>query len=270
MSLTWTGLGEEFLEGAPAEKAYAKARSAANRALSISPELAQAHLARGYLLQTTDFDWQGAKAEYRQAAELAPNDGFAKFLLGNELAAFGEVGSAVELSRQALTTEPLRANWYAWLATYLTALNRLDEAERAIHRAIELEPGAAVDYEQLAIIEIRRGNAQGALAAAQQEPSGNWQDIALALARQIGRDRTAADAALKTLIDKDAGVATYQIAQVYALRNDPKDTFAWLDRAWSNRDAGIQFLLYDPFILRYKHDARFAAFCRKVGLPVPK
>jgi hypothetical protein len=25
----------------------------------------------------------------------------------------------------------------------------------------------------------------------------------------------------------------------------------------------------DPFILRYKDDLRFAAFCRKVGLPVP-
>ena len=67
----------------------------------------------------------------------------------------------------------------------------------------------------------------------------------------------------------NSGASPYQIAQVYALRNDPKETFAWLDRAWSNRDSGITFLLYDPFILRYKDDPRFAAFCRKVGLPVP-
>ena len=66
-----------------------------------------------------------------------------------------------------------------------------------------------------------------------------WQDIALALARQIGGDRSAADAALKTLIEKDASIAAYQIAEVYALRNDAKATFEWLDRAWSNRDPGI-------------------------------
>ena len=42
--------------------------------------------------------------------------------------------------------------------------------------------------------------------------------------------------------------------------------FEWLDRAWSNRDAGISGLLY---ALRYKDDPRFAAFCRKVGLPTP-
>ncbi len=35
------------------------------------------------------------------------------------------------------------------------------------------------------------------------------------------------------------------------------------------RDAGIQNLLYDPFILRYKGDPRFAAFCKKVGFPTP-
>ena len=48
----------------------------------------------------------------------------------------------------------------------------------------------------------------------------NWQDIALAVAQQIGGDRGAADAALRTLIEKWAGVATFQIAEVYALRND--------------------------------------------------
>jgi len=37
----------------------------------------------------------------------------------------------------------------------------------------------------------------------------------------------------------------------------------------SDRDSDIGTLLYDPFILRYKDDPRFAAFCKKVGLPTP-
>ena len=191
-----------------------------------------------------------------------------KVSLGGQLAAFGEVEQAIALTREALATEPLRASWYNGLASYLSGLNRLDEAEQAIRKAIELQPDGAGYYELLAVIEIQRSNAQAALVAAQKESSGLFQDIALALARQIGGDRSAADAALKTLIDKDAGIAAYQIAEVYALRNDAKATFEWLDRAWSNRDGGIQYLLSDPFILRYKDDPRFAAFCRKVGLPV--
>jgi TolB-like protein/Tfp pilus assembly protein PilF len=269
LSRVWARLGGGFLEGAPAQEAFARARAAADRALSLSPELAAAHLARGYVLLRTGFDWRGTEAEFRRAVELAPNDGQAKFYLGNQLAAFGEVDRAIVLSREALVTEPLQADWYKWLASYLSGLNRLDEAERAVRRAIELQPGGADFQGQLAIIEIQRSNAQAALAAAQQESTGPWQDIALALARQIGTDRSAADAALKTLVDKDAGGAPYQIAQVYALRNDAKETFTWLDRAWSSRDAGIRYLLNDPFIRRYKDDPRFAAFCKKVDLPTP-
>ena len=89
----------------------------------------------------------------------------------------------------------------------------------------------------------------------------------MALARQIGPDHTSADAALKTLIDTKANVAPFQIAEVYALRRDPEQMFAWLDRAWASRDPGISSLLIDPFILRYRHDPRFAAFCRNAGLP---
>ncbi|MGH8202546.1 MAG: TIR domain-containing protein [Steroidobacteraceae bacterium] len=269
LSTTWTSVGAEFLDGAPAQEAYAKAREAASRALGLSPEFSDAHLAQGYLLLRADFNWRGAEAEYRRASELAPNDANAKFAFGNQLTTFGEMGQAVELTREALATEPLRADWYNWLAVYLSALNRLDEAEQAIRRAIELQPGAARYYEELTVIDVQRGNARAALAAALLEHPGIWQNIALALARSIGSDPRAADAALKTLIDKDAGDAPFQIAEVYALRNEADETFAWLDRAWRNRDPGVQSLLYDPFILRFKHDPRFAAFCHKVGLPVP-
>jgi TolB-like protein/Flp pilus assembly protein TadD len=265
----WITLGSGYIDGAPQQEAYAKAREAADQALALSPDLAAAHGARGYLLMLADLDWHGAEAEYRRALELAPNDALAKFNFGSQLATAGDVDHAIELTRQALATEPLQARNYNWLAKYLSGLHRLDEAERAIRRAIELQPGAATYHNTLAVIEIQRGNAQAALAAARAEPPGPWQDTALAFARQIGTDRSAADAARKTLVEKWAGVAPFQIAEVYALRNDAKATFEWLDRAWSSRDAGVGLLLFDPFILRFKDDPRFAAFCRKVGLPAP-
>ena len=82
-------------------------RDAADRALTLSPDLAAAHLARGYLLQRADFDWRGAEAEFRRAMELAPNDSDAKYNLGNLLAVYGELEPAIDLTRQAIATEPL-------------------------------------------------------------------------------------------------------------------------------------------------------------------
>jgi TolB-like protein/Tfp pilus assembly protein PilF len=269
LSYAWSTHSGDFLEGTAAQEANAKAREAADHALAMSPDLAAAHNAQGELLQLVDFDWHGAEAQYRRALELAPNDAQVKFNLASVLASYGEMDQAIELTRQGLVTEPLRAGGYKELATYFLGLHRLDEAEQAINKAVELQPASEPNRSWLTIVETQRGNATAALEAAQQEPAGIFRDMSLAFARQIGSDRSAADAALRALIENQANNSAYQIAEVYALRNDAKATFEWLDRAWKNRDAGIQYLLFDPFILRYKDDPRLAAFCRKVRLPVP-
>ena len=268
-ALAWSNEAAGFLEGTAAEQAYAQAHAAAETALKLAPDLARAHVAQGRLLLNRDFDWAGAEAEAKRALELAPADGPTRIMLANLRATLGQPAEAVDLIRQALATDPLRAGWYWGLSGNLTALNRLDEADKAIRRAIELQPKAVSYNLQLATIEIERGNAQAALAAAQQEPPGVWQDEAVALARQIGTDRPAADAALKILTDKYATLVAYQIAEVYALRDDADHMFEWLDRAWTSRDTGIRNLLIDPFFKRYRDTPRFAAFCKKVGLPPP-
>ncbi len=265
LSFAWTAHAAQYLTGIPMQRAYTKSREVASIALSLRPDLASAHQALAYLLQTADFNWAAADAEFRRAAQLDPNSG--RHMWGVLLATMGKTEPAVQLTEAALASDPLSATGYNWLAQFLGALGRLDAAKTAIGKAIELQPQAEGQHETLAIIEIQRGDAQAALDTAQQESPGVWQDAALALARQIGGDRAAADAALKSLVERQAENATYQIAQVYALRGDPDKMFEWLDRAWTNHDPGISSLLYDPFILRYQHDPRFAAFCHKVGLP---
>ena len=269
MSIAMTTLATRFLEGTAQRQLNAQARAAADTSLELDPNLAEAHGARGWLLTAVDFDHTGAESEFQRAVQLAPKDGDALFNLGQLMGALGKPEQAIALTRQALATDPLNAESYFRIAQYLLPLGRLDESEQAIRKALDLQPDAGEFHEQLTIIEVLRGDAKAALAAAQQEPSAIWRDTATAQALQIGNDRAAADAALKTLIDKDAGAAAYQVAQVYALRKDADQTFAWLDRAWANRDGGINLLLFDPFILGYKDDPRFAAFCKKVGLPTP-
>jgi TolB-like protein/Flp pilus assembly protein TadD len=268
LSVAWAGLAGEFMaDPTRIAQAWSNARKASATALALNPDSAQAHLARENLLVRVDFDWAGAEAECRRALQLAPNNAQAQFSLGHVLATLGQNRQAVALTRKALATDPRHASWYSWLSTYLAALGQLDVAQQAIATAIALQPGAVDQHEQLAVVAILRGDAKAALASAQQEPPGPWHTIAMALARQIGPDRAAADAALETLITHQADTAPYQVAEVYALRRDPDSMFQWLDRAWTNRDSGTHQLLSDPLILRYRDDPRFAAFCKKVGLP---
>jgi TolB-like protein/Tfp pilus assembly protein PilF len=268
LSNAWSDLGQEFLSGAPALSAYSQARIAVNTALAIQSDLANAHSAKGNLLLAADSNWTGAEAEFRRALELEPNLPAAKGNLGAALGTLGHPEQAADLTRAAIASDPLYAFWSDQLSRFLGMLGRLDEAQQAEKKAIELQPKADAYYVQLATIEILRGDAKAALAAAEQGPKGPWQDVGLALARQIGNDHAAADAALKLVIDKYSDGAPYQIAEIYALRKDANKTFEWLDKAWTARDPGIQFLLFDPLLRPYWKDERFAAFCRKVGLPV--
>jgi TolB-like protein/Flp pilus assembly protein TadD len=259
----------DYFSGAEAQQNFAMARASINNALTLNPDLAGAHVAHALLLAFADLDFVGAKTEFERAVELAPNNLDAVASLAQMRAAFGHPEAAIEPIRKTLENDPRNAGWYGLLANDLMAVGRLDEAEQATRQQIDLGGNEENVKSRLCTIEVLRGNAAAALEKAQQLPAGRSRDFALARARQIGNDAGAALATLQTLIDHYADADAYHIAGVYALRRDPDDMFKWLDRAWANRENTVCVLYYDPLVLRYKDDPRFAAFCQKVGLPTP-
>jgi hypothetical protein len=54
-------------------------------------------------------------------------------------------------------------------------------------------------------------------------------------AHAFGREKES-DTALSELIVKYHASGAYQIAEVYAFRNQPDEAFEWLDRAYTQRD----------------------------------
>jgi TolB-like protein/Flp pilus assembly protein TadD len=269
LSAAWRQLAATWLGGAEANEAYAKARNAAQTALSLAPNLAAGHEALGFVLVTPDLDFAGAEAEFRKAEKLAPADAGPKFALSFVFAVQGRLAEAENIMRQTLALDPLGVTRYLNLARILIAGGRYDEAEAALRKAIELQPAAARLHAYLTTLDVLRGNAKAALQDAQLEPRGFWQDYALALALQIQNDRGAADAALQKLIDENAVSGPFQIATVYGLRKEPDKMFDWLERAYTEHDPGLTQLLGTPFILNYRDDPRFAALCQKLKVQVP-
>ena len=271
-AVAWAALGGEqaiiagnYVGGSEAAQRWEKARADVKHALRLDPQLAMAYDRYTFILISADHDWIRAEAEAQRAHQLAPDKAY--YTLATVQGALGHAQKAVDLLRHGLPTDPLCVGCYDYLARYLPALGKFDAAAQAARKALQINPESYFSRAQLTYIYAMQGNAAVALQAAQQEPPSGWRDGALAMALQIGGDRAAADAALQTAIAKDAGDSAYQIAEIYALRRDPDYMFKWLDRANQNRDPGIELLLTDPPVLRYKNDPRFAAFCKKVGLP---
>ena len=255
--------------GADAEKYLHDADAAVKQALRLAPNQAASHFARGWLLITRDFNLKEGEAELRKAVDLAPNDGDALNLLGVARADQGDLKEAVELTRRALKINPLDANWNHSLVAYLLPLGRFDEAQRLLDKMIGVEPKGAYNHFVLTLIGVLRKDSAAAQKAAEAEPPGEWRDFALALAAQVGGDRAVADARLGDCIRKYPQGWAFQIAQVYAVRGEPDAMFQWLGKAWVARDPGMQSLLYDALLLRYRNDPRYATLARQVGLPWP-
>ena len=83
----------------------------------------------------------------------------------------------------------------------------------------------------------------------------------------LGRKKES-DTALSELITKYHAIDAYQIAQVYAFRNQSDEAFEWLERAYAQRDSGLMGTKVDPLLKSLHKDPRYAAFLKKLNLPI--
>ncbi|MFN2474923.1 MAG: hypothetical protein ABR526_01085 [Chthoniobacterales bacterium] len=261
-------LDTRFMGGGAKEKAelVAKARAAAEKALELDSNLAEAHLAQDQLLAEIDFNLAAAEAELRRTFKLAPQTAPVPQSLAVLLVTLGQLEEGVGLTRRAIALDPLRTITHNNLAYELVALGRYDEAEAEYRKIVALQPQASQSHMRLSIIEILRGKPGAAVELAKQETDAVWRTYGLALAHFANDQRADADAALKKLIDESADEAGSQIASVYALRKEPEKMFEWLEHAWTTHDSGVIQLLTDPFLRAYKDDPRFIAFAQKIGV----
>lgn len=100
---------------------------------------------------------------------------------------------------------------------------------------------------------------------------GDGRELWRTLALQTGTDRAAADAAVQRLIEADGQTRgdAYAIARVYALRGDADHAFEWLQRDMDRGGNAVHGVLRDSLLLRFRNDPRFAAYCKRAGLPLP-
>ena len=196
------------------------------------------HKARS--LSDIDLNFVAAEAEYRRALELAPQNAGATRTLAILMARLGRLDEAVALDASGrLRSTRYAAQCHHNLALNLTALGRYDEAEAALRKAIELQPQAATNYAQLAIIQILRGKSgsgRGIRETGNRSVLAHLRTGAGPLCqRRPGGGRRGPE----KLIDENADDGASQIAQVYALRKEPDKMFEWLEHGWPTNDPGV-------------------------------
>ena len=274
-ALAWVGLSRarnwQVNTGLiPAEEGRRLAREAVERALALNPNLAEAHVQMGRIKQQVDFDWVGADASFQRALALEPGNPDSVGSAASSAAMLGRFDEALRLSHRTVELDPLNANSWEILGEIEYFMGHVDKAAADIKKALELSPDVWPGPMLLSEIYVMQGRPQDALAEIELVSS----DVARGRAflypiayYALGRKKES-DAALSELIAKYHAGAAYQIAAVYAFRNQSDEAFEWLDRAYAQRDDGLAETKVDPLLKSLHKDPRFAAFLKKIHLPI--
>jgi TolB-like protein/DNA-binding winged helix-turn-helix (wHTH) protein/cytochrome c-type biogenesis protein CcmH/NrfG len=250
----------------PMEEGRRLAREAVERALSLNPNLAFAHFQMGRIKQQVDYDWAGMNTSFQRTVALEPGNPEYLNLAAWSAAMFGRFDEAVQLNRQAIDLDPLNADSWGCLAEIEFYTGQLDQSAADSKKALELGPyhWARFDLSQTYLLQ---GRPQDALAEIEQIHNATHRAHLYALTYYALGRKKESDAALSELITKYHASNAFEIATIYAFRNQTDEAFEWLDRAYAQRDPSLMMTKVQPFLKNLHNDPRFAAFLKKLNLP---
>jgi serine/threonine-protein kinase len=274
-ALAWAGIANSLrnLEGFSSNGQSNQARrqralEAAERAVTLGPELPDGYVARARIRRGFLLDWAGARADLERARLLGPSDAFVAWASGQLLMTWGELPAAVAELKRAVELDPLSPQ--AWTTLGQVQLSAGDHrgGRVSLARALEIAPPGDEPRYYLFASLLVTGQAAEALAAAEVAKATWIRNLGVAMAQHdLGHARESR-AALERLIAENAEDAAYQVADGYAWRGEKEKAFEWLERARVQADTGLGWIKVDPLLAKLRGDPRFPALLQKLKLPV--
>jgi TolB-like protein len=246
---------------------FQRAREFSLRALRLDQKSSLAHATLAEVHLIYDWDWDAAEREATEAIRLKPRGHSATGMLGEVYEALGRWDDSARLFEAALALDPLFSVWHGHLSNIRLATGRLQEAEAEQRKVLQISPTFGGAHYALGIVLLAQGKLEGALAEMQQEQPDSGRNAGLAAVYHAMGRGAESNAALAQEIRDYAQVNAEQIADAYAYRGEADQAFAWLERAYRQKDASLFLIKGDALLKNLKDDSRYKAFLRKMNLP---
>ncbi len=160
--------------------AWRKARSAADDAIRLDPDLAEAQAADGFISLNLEWDWTRAEKSFRRAAQRNPNWEFPHVMLAHVFTRTGRASEAAEQMARAQQVDPLSAAVHALTGQILNESRHYREAAEAAKKALNLSPDFWIGHVVLGAAYERQGNYAEALREFDQAYASSHNSKALA------------------------------------------------------------------------------------------
>jgi len=255
----------------PAKDALDKARAAAQKALQLDDNLAEAHASLAGVLQSAnDWNFRAAEVEFKRAIELNPNYATAHFWYGLNLLPLKRPEEALREFRRAEELDPLAPGPNTYIGFGLQKARRYDEAIAANLKTTALFPDFAFGHWALAMAYRQKGMYEQAISEFKKaiEHSEGRPDFVATLghAYAVSGDKSQA---LKIARQLQASHAPPFVMAIVSLGLGDKDrTFTLLDQAYEQRFPSVlPEALQDPIFDPIRADSRFQQLLLRLGLP---
>jgi len=279
-ALGWSGLADAIdalaYRDARGQPLVPRAKMAAQRAVLLDPDLAEAWASVGILASEADGDWTTAEIALKRAIALKPSYAGARAWLGEMLRSQGRMKEAIEQQRRALELDPLSPVINATLGMTLVAARQFDEGRAQVERTLATGgdqefahsalfiwgPQMGLTGEEIADHAVILARLMGA-----RDP-----EVARVLGRALanaGADealRSEARDAVATLV-ADNVFTVRQIAALYTGLEDHETALQWLESAAVEPSLSLGFVGTDPSLDPLRDDPRMQALMDELGLP---
>src|SRR5438309_311764 len=143
-----------FGEGIKGKETFEQARQAAKTALALKPGLPLAHATLGYVYLMADWDTASAEKEVSRIETDNPVVLNTRALVRK---VSGDFEGGAALQRKMIDLDPEFVTWQTNFASTLLQIGRYDEAESALRKAMQLQPGAKLIHFYLSLLAVLRG-----------------------------------------------------------------------------------------------------------------
>jgi tetratricopeptide (TPR) repeat protein len=246
-----------------------KAEAAAQKALELDPNLAEAHLAVAKI-RMDKWEWQAAETELKRALDLNPNLIGAHGAYGMFLRIHGRVQEAAAEFNRAQELDPLRMSAAQRRVGLLGMYRQNDQALEGAKQILQLNQDDPDAHMQVGLLYARLGRNTEAIASFLEavrlgDDSGDAQlQLGWAYAKAGQRDK--AQEILRQFESGKRYMSPFGLAILHLGLGDIERTFAELENAYAMHDQQLIYLRGEWTFDSIRSDPRFEDLVRRVGL----
>jgi len=249
-----------------------QAKSYAEKAIEINPDLAGAYTSLGWVYVNYEYDWAAADSSFRKSIQLNPNYATANHWFGLYLSNIGKHNEAIASVKKAAELDPQSMIIQSSLGQVHIIAGRHDEASKYVDRAHQMSPtfSTAIWFKYAKLKQKNTGgDVTSLLELIKQFPNQPMhRKTLLEVYLKMGNREAALDQMVDLLESFDGILNDCHFADIFFLLGKTEEGYRRLEKGIEARETWAATYGSLPSLKKFQQEPRFRELYKKIGHPL--